>query len=245
MAANKPSAPLSASDKPHSGEELRQIAHEKQIPLKRLAEILEISPQALNNWLTRGIPASRIRDVSIALDLPEDVFHYKNVRKLAGARPEQAVPSAIDKSDTVLERTETLLTLPIIERQYLTQYTTDLELRDIDQSITIEKDWLVRHGLGGCNSRRLGVAIAGGQQMMDTFRDGDLLLFESTMGELWEDGVYLFYLRGVMTCRRIQLLPEGKVLLISDSSAYRDQCVNVSYLDIFARVHMVLNARLL
>lgn len=182
------------------------------------------------------------------LNVPEGTFYAGNEKKLAelrAAQVEQATAHPLSSSETVVERTESLLTLPIIERQYLSQYSKDLELKDIEQSMTIEKDWLIRHGLGGCNSRRLGVAIAGGQQMMDTFMDGDLLLFEMTLGELWEDGVYLFYLGGAMTCRRLQVLPEGKVLLISDSAAYRDQYVNVSYLDIFARVHMVLNARLI
>jgi len=48
----------------HSGERLKQIAAERGISAKSLAETMSISPQALNNWFARGVPASSLSMVT-------------------------------------------------------------------------------------------------------------------------------------------------------------------------------------
>ena len=57
-------------ENPPVGAELRQIAQERGLSQKEMAEILGISPQSLNNWIKRGIPAAQIFDVSKRLGVP-------------------------------------------------------------------------------------------------------------------------------------------------------------------------------
>lgn len=51
----------------HSGDRLKQIAAQRGISAKSLAETMSISPQALNNWFARGIPAASISMVTALL----------------------------------------------------------------------------------------------------------------------------------------------------------------------------------
>lgn len=54
-------------DNRHSGERLKQLAAERGISAKSLAETMSISPQALNNWFARGVPASSLSMVTALL----------------------------------------------------------------------------------------------------------------------------------------------------------------------------------
>lgn len=60
----------------HSGDRLKQIASERGIPAKSLAESIGISPQSLNNWFARGIPAASLSVVTALFWLDRHWLEY-------------------------------------------------------------------------------------------------------------------------------------------------------------------------
>lgn len=51
----------------HSGDRLRQFLAERGLTAKQAAETLEVSPQTLNNWFNRGLPARAIYQAALKL----------------------------------------------------------------------------------------------------------------------------------------------------------------------------------
>ncbi|MEX6663190.1 helix-turn-helix transcriptional regulator [Pseudomonas sp. W2-17] len=61
----------------HSGDRLRLIAAKRDISFKKMAEELGVTPQVLNNWFKRGVPA---REIQKALD----TYHLRRDWLVAG-----------------------------------------------------------------------------------------------------------------------------------------------------------------
>lgn len=51
----------------HSGDRLRRFMAEQGLTAKQVAETLEVSPQTLNNWFNRGLPARAIYQAALKL----------------------------------------------------------------------------------------------------------------------------------------------------------------------------------
>jgi phage repressor protein C with HTH and peptisase S24 domain len=51
----------------HSGERLRKFLNDRGLTAKQAAETLEVSPQTLNNWFNRGLPARAIYQAALKL----------------------------------------------------------------------------------------------------------------------------------------------------------------------------------
>jgi lambda repressor-like predicted transcriptional regulator len=66
------------------------IAASKNLTNSELAELLEISPQRLNNWITRGMPPRHDRLVADKLGVSIDVIHDRR-----GLSPEEKRPVEI------------------------------------------------------------------------------------------------------------------------------------------------------
>lgn len=79
----------------HSGDRLRQFLAQKHISPSQCAQILGVSNQVLNNWFSRGIPASKIFAVAPRIGVKIDWLmagrgemehHYSLEAKLAAAQ---------------------------------------------------------------------------------------------------------------------------------------------------------------
>lgn len=89
----------------------------------------------------------------------------------------------------------------------------------IIEMIRVSAAWLaqhVSHPLG-----RLALITARGDSMEPTFGDGDLLLVD-TGAPFDRDAIFVFTIGSEIYVKRLQRLPNGTVLAISDNSKYRD-----------------------
>lgn len=235
-----------------SGDRLRALLDRGGVSPKAFADQLEITPQALNNWFTRGIPAARVQDVATALgvsralllggaDLTDGIEVILGPWKDGGA--------AVRGDATVATYPRAVLQIPIYERSRLTKLPYESGFRN--QHLHIERNWLLRQGFGDKIVSDLHIYQAVGDHMAPTINDGDLMLTES-LGHLgadnmakWQgDGVYTYLHFGTHSFRRVQLLGRNNAaLLLSDNKTYRDQEVNVTELGLMTRVLMVMNCR--
>jgi len=69
----------------------------------------------------------------------------------------------------------------------------------------------------------LRLVEARGDCMMPTVRDGALLLVDTSVQGLREEGIYVLDVGGVLVVRRIQFDVEGGVIATGDNPAYREQ----------------------
>lgn len=78
--------------------------------------------------------------------------------------------------------------------------------------------------------------------MADTFHDGDVLLVDRAVDAIAQDGVYALALDGVPYIKRVQRLPDGALLLISDNRKYealRFEASQTASLRVLGRVLLV------
>jgi len=78
--------------------------------------------------------------------------------------------------------------------------------------------------------RRLGVApafarlmIASGDSMADTINDGDLMIVDTSIREIVDEGIYVLVFGGLVLLKRLQILRKGGVVLKSDNPRYEDE----------------------
>lgn len=94
---------------------------------------------------------------------------------------------------------------------------------------------------------RLVIIRAKGDSMADTFHDGDLLLCSVLDGEDVRDGIHVFRIGDEIFVKRLQRLPGGQCLAISDNKVYHPFEVDLSREDvrIIARVVLAWTAKAL
>lgn len=94
----------------------------------------------------------------------------------------------------------------------------------------------------------LALTTASGDTMEGTFNAGDLLLVDRGINEVRQDAVYVLTLDGALYIKRLQRLPEGKLLMISDNRKYEPVLIDYNTLqsfEVLGRVLMVWNSRML
>lgn len=72
--------------------------------------------------------------------------------------------------------------------------------------------------------------------MSNTFCDYDLLLIDTSNNKLSYDGIYLIKQNGRKLIRRLQRLPDNKVLIICDNNHYQNEPVSRDSLQVEGRI---------
>lgn len=90
---------------------------------------------------------------------------------------------------------------------------------DIISMIRISKAWLSANVIAAHN--RLAIITARGDSMKPTIEDGDLLLVDTSAG-VNTDAIFVFSVSDQLFVKRLQRLPDGSVLAISDNQRYKD-----------------------
>lgn len=71
----------------------------------------------------------------------------------------------------------------------------------------------------------LGTLVAEGDSMLPTVTPGDILVVDHARKQLCGDGIYVLNLFGNCLVKRLQVLFDGSVKIISDNPAYKEQIV--------------------
>lgn len=237
--------PALSPDTQQSGEKLRALLNSRGIPAKVFAERMGITPQSLNNWFVRGVPAARLQDVNACFGR----FMDEKQEGPASFDPEQEAwrvdPQRLYSNWLTVEDFEgDTCNLPIYGQAF---FEENVFSRGVKASayFPIHKDWLLQRGLGKAKLRKLGLAICKGQQMAPTLVEGDFLLYEGVYpGDSIFDGIYMVMLRTHCALRRIQILDTSRALLITDNKAYQAVEVDVKDIAPYARVHLSLSPKL-
>jgi phage repressor protein C with HTH and peptisase S24 domain len=89
-------------------------------------------------------------------------------------------------------------------------------------SFRFSQRWLRDQGL---QPDRLSAIAVRGDSMEPTLRDGDEILVDATLRH-WRDGIHVVRLDGALVVKRLETSRPGRVVLLSDNTAYRPiECV--------------------
>jgi hypothetical protein len=77
----------------------------------------------------------------------------------------------------------------------------------------------------------LALIVAEGDSMLPTINPGDMLVVDHSRSALSGDGIYVLNLCGNCLVKRVQVLVDGSVNIVSDNPAYAPQIVKSAELD--------------
>lgn len=86
--------------------------------------------------------------------------------------------------------------------------------------LAFHRDWMKQHGW---QADRLRLVRTLGDCMAPTVRDGALMLVDSSLDEMREEGVYVLEVDDALLVRRIQFDVNGGLIATSDNPAYHRQ----------------------
>lgn len=87
--------------------------------------------------------------------------------------------------------------------------------------LRVSASWLSMN-VPGVSPHRLAIITARGDSMEGTFRDGDFLLVDTGAIDASSDAIYVFAMRAQIYVKRLQNMPDGSLLVISDNPKYRE-----------------------
>ncbi|MEX2482083.1 MAG: S24 family peptidase [Gammaproteobacteria bacterium] len=88
------------------------------------------------------------------------------------------------------------------------------------EMLAFRADWLRARGI---NPHSAHVLTARGDSMEPTIRDGDILLVETAIDQVADNGIYVVVYAGRTLVKRVQLRLDGSVVLRSDNQAIFDE----------------------
>lgn len=95
--------------------------------------------------------------------------------------------------------------------------------------LAFKYDW-VRRTLG-LNPDRLALITAVGDSMKPTIKEGDLLLLDCDANQVDSNAIYAISINGSLLVKRIQVLMNGDIKIISDNSSYEPETIRARELD--------------
>ena len=161
----------------------------------RMAEALNVAPQSVQQWVSGG-----------------------GVRKNNWLRIAEMAAEIEQLSET--PNSDRFICIPRLDVAASAGHGQSMPEDDtIIEMIRVSAAWLAQHV--SQPHGRLALINARGDSMEPTFGDGDLLLVDT--GAIFDrDAIFVFTIGTEIYVKRLQRMPDGTVLAISDNSKYRD-----------------------
>jgi len=170
-----------------------------------LAEKVGVSRQVVNGWVKgRGTPRDKEQLARVA-----DALQCSVAFLLYGERSEH---------DEAPDSDAEYISIPCFDVKAACGKGIENFDACMVKLIKVALPWLRAHVRSG-SFRHLNVITAAGDSMEPAFKDGDLVLIDTSEKEAHSDRVYCLVLDGELYLKRVQRIPGG-LRLISDNSKY-------------------------
>jgi phage repressor protein C with HTH and peptisase S24 domain len=101
----------------------------------------------------------------------------------------------------------------------------NVEHDSVVSRVSVSKRW-IRENLSAISSTNNLAMITGhGDSMAGTFNNGDVLFVDTGVSEVKMDAVYVFNVNDELYIKRLQRVPDGSFLMISDNKHYEPQSI--------------------
>lgn len=199
---------------------LLAFAGERGVSLSSLSRLLGKNPSYLQQFLRKGSPRKLEENDRAVLarffGVEESEF---------GATQEKSAKS-------VIPRYVGWVDIPRLPLHASAGPGATVGEEDAIGSFRFSQRWLRDQGL---QPGRLSAIAVRGDSMELTLRDGDEILVDTTP-RAWRDGIHVVRLDGALVVKRLETSRPGRVILLSDNTAYRPIDCSPAEVEVVGRV---------
>jgi len=192
-------------------------------------------------WLENG--EGPMRDPSFLAPEPQSAAPQQLPESAVTRPPPKHVWNIVAPNEKA--RTEKVVHIPVLDVQGSQGDGREVPDHEIVASqISVRESWL-RRNLAFSAPGNLSIIAGVGDSMKPTFSDGDLLLVDRGVSEIRVDAVYVLELHNKLYIKRLQIRPDGAILMLSDNKAYEPYLIqeaDMEFVHVRARVLMAWNA---
>jgi phage repressor protein C with HTH and peptisase S24 domain len=175
-----------------------------------LRETLQLAPNVVTNWKSRGVPSGKAVLVAQALSLSTD--------QLLGLTPEMQVPGssrvqAVERGDPAFAH---IKKVKLRLSAGVTGFQADPEF-DSGGTVALDPRWIARHGYSP--DRLIAIKIRG-ESMEPTLYEDDLVILNTADTAMVDGSVYAFNYEGQAVVKRLSR-DAGEWWLTSDNPDQR------------------------
>jgi phage repressor protein C with HTH and peptisase S24 domain len=111
------------------------------------------------------------------------------------------------------------------------------------RNLIVREDVLREKGVTYTSAAALAMITGWGQSMEGTINDKDPVIVDRGVNEFTGDGVYVLTWHGLLYIKRLQMVDEDHLRMISDNKHYENQTARIDDVTIHAKVLLVWNAQ--
>jgi len=184
---------------------LLALAEERGVSLSSLSRLIGKNPSYLQQFLRKGSPR-KLEETDRAV-----LARFFGVAEREfGAPKEKSLKPAIARDIGWVD-------IPRLPLHASAGPGATVGEEDAIGSFRFSQRWLRDQGL---QPSRLSAIAVRGDSMEPTLRDGDEILVDATP-RTWRDGIHVVRLDGALVVKRLETSRPGRVVLLSDNTAYR------------------------
>lgn len=194
--------------------------HNKETLFARAADL---SPSGLKRYLSGGEP-SRPKLIAMAKAANVNLLWLATGEGPKQARLERGADHHVANDEYAL--------IPLYDVTVSAGGGAFNDQENILMRVPFLRKWLRAKGL---HEKDLGLVRVHGDSMEHTLNEDDLLLIDKSQRRPSNGHIYIVYVQGALIVKRLQMLPSGDVLVLSDNKLYPEERVSLEQLDIVGR----------
>jgi phage repressor protein C with HTH and peptisase S24 domain len=98
-------------------------------------------------------------------------------------------------------------------------------IHQYDQTVAFQESWLHKIGVSPKNAHALSAV---GDSMEPTIRDGDLLLVDTSIDKVRDNGIYVIVVDGMVLVKRLHVRTDRSLVLKSDNPQYPAETIQAA-----------------
>ena len=215
------------------GERLTSLRKERGLSVRDVARKINVSHVSVVKWVNGDMNPSEENIESLA--------------ELFGVTPAflRYGDLSFDRPQT-LEPNENEISIPVLDVRGSCGYGGNEEdAFQLVKMLRVENDWLTAKIKPPFCRNYLHIITAHGDSMRPTLESGDFIIIDTSQRNIRYDGIYVVAYSGGVFIKRTQLLPGGKVRLLSDNSEKYPPIIidDIESVTVIGRAVLSFNAR--
>ncbi|RXJ70669.1 hypothetical protein CS022_22655 [Veronia nyctiphanis] len=163
------------------------------------------------------------------MEFAPDLSMYADVLQVSLSWLETGLNLVVDASAAEIESDEgAMVSVPKLSALASMGQGIPIELEHdrLISTVSISKQWINEHLPKVSSVDNLAMITGYGDSMEGTFNHGDMLFVDTGVDDFIMDAVYVLDLNGQLYIKRLQMRPDGVLLMISDNPKYQPYEIN-------------------
>ncbi len=172
------------------------------------------------NWLLTG-EGEMLLNGSKAQE-QQGHYHLRSLALEDEVSLEDSEQAYNDSLDIISDIPDDFVLMPVYDTQPPAGHANPEESGPQTGHLAFRRHWLRAKGL---NVKDLAIITAQGDSMEPTISNGDIMLVDTSIDKIIDDALYIVQIDHHLIVKRIQQVPDGTLIIISDNSKYKEQII--------------------